>query len=245
MMTLAVNDRISYQGKKATVKQVWKKKVKVILSDLREMTVGVDDVKPWTETVAGQIPLLDLSQYEDRRGFTDWELESQDAIETLIPESNQIKNAIETEDAIETGDAIEIDVQSLSTDQLIVLYESVTRELLARDSLPNSDPSLDPNSAPNLDPNLDPNSAPNLDPNLDPNSDPNSDPNLDPNSDPNLDPNSDPNLDPNLDPNSHPIDGYEEIKTIKGRQYRYWRWNENDKKRSKYLGRCENDKKSC
>jgi hypothetical protein len=32
---------------------------------------------------------------------------------------------------------------------------------------------------------------------------------------------------------------------IKGRKYRYWRWLENDKLRSKYLGRCENDKKSC
>ena len=28
MMTLAINDRISYKGEKATVKQVWKKKVK-------------------------------------------------------------------------------------------------------------------------------------------------------------------------------------------------------------------------
>jgi len=198
MMTLSVNDRISYKGEKATVKQVWKKKVKVILSDLREMTVGVDDVEPWTETVKGQLALINLSQYEDRRGFTDWELESQDAIEPLTPKSNQ------PEDAIETEDAIGIDIQSLTTDQLTTFYESVTRELINRgECLPN----LDPNSDPNLDPNL-------IDPNL-------------------------------IDPNSHSIDGYEEIKTIKGRQYRYWRWYENDKKRSKYLGRCENDKKSC
>ncbi|QGZ89274.1 hypothetical protein [Microcystis aeruginosa] len=118
MMTLSVNDRISYKGEKATVKQVWKKKVKVILSDLREMTVGVDDVEPWTETVKGQLALINLSQYEDRRGFTDWELESQDAIEPLTPKSNQ------PEDAIETEDAIEIDIQSLTTDQLI-LYNAI------------------------------------------------------------------------------------------------------------------------
>ena len=195
MMTLSVNDRISYKGEKATVKQVWKKKVKVILSDLSEMTVGVDDVTPWTETVEGQIPLIDLSRYEARRGFTDWELENENAIETL-PE-----NAIETEDAIETlpENAIGIDIQSLTTHQLTTLYESVTRELINRgECLPNLDPNPDPNSDPNL-----------------------------------------------IDPNSHPIDGYEEIKTIKGRQYRYWRWYENDKKRSKYLGRCGTDKKSC
>ena len=211
MMTLAVNDRISYKGEKATVKQIWKKKVKVILSDLREMTVGVDDVKPWTETVEGQIPLIDLSRYEARRGFTDWELENENAIEPLTPES------VQPEDAIETEDAIGIDIQSLTTHQLTTLYESVTRELINRgECLPNLDPNPDPNSDPNL---------------IDPNSDPNSDPNL---------------IDPNLiDPNSHPIDGYEEIKTIKGRQYRYWRWYENDKKRSKYLGRCGTDKKSC
>ena len=167
MMTLSVNDRISYKGEKATVKQIWKKKVKVILSDLREMTVGIDDVKPWTETVEGQIPLIDLSRYEARRGFTDWELESQDAIETLTPNSDQTENVIEnltpdsnqTENVIKTEDAIEIDIQSLSTDQLINLHESVTRELLARDLLPNS----------------------------------------------------------------HPNNGYEEIKVIKGRKYRYWR----------------------
>ena len=193
MMTLSVNDRISYKGEKATVKQIWKKKVKVILSDLREMTVGVDDVKPWTETVEGQIPLIDLSRYEARRGFTDWELENENAIEPLTPES------VQPEDAIETEDAIGIDIQSLTTDQLTTLYESVTRELINRgECLPNLDPNPDPNSDPNL-----------------------------------------------IDPNSHPIDGYEEIKTIKGRQYRYWRWYENDKKRSKYLGRCGTDKKSC
>jgi hypothetical protein len=202
MMTLSVNDRISYKGEKATVKQIWKKKVKVILSDLSEMTVGVDDVMPWIETVEGQIPLIDLSRYEARRGFTDWELENENAIEPLTPES------VQPEDAIETEDAIGIDIQSLTTDQLTTLYESVTRELINRgECLPN----LDPNPDPNL---------------IDPNSDPNSDPNL-------------------IDPNSHPIDGYEEIKTIKGRQYRYWRWYENDKKRSKYLGRCGTDKKSC
>ncbi|NCS08502.1 MAG: hypothetical protein GPJ07_19030 [Microcystis aeruginosa G13-07] len=226
------------------------------------MTVGVDDVTPWTETVEGQIPLIDLSRYEARRGFTDWELENENAIETLTPEKSENSIAIgperdELEDEI---DAIKIDVRSLPTYQLITLYEVIARELHYRDesecSLSNLDPNLDPNSVPNLDPNLDPNLIdPNLiDPNLDPNSVPNLDPNLDPNLiDPNLDPNLidpnliDPNLiDPNLiDPNSHPIDGYEEIKTIKGRQYRYWRWYENDKKRSKYLGRCENDKKSC
>ena len=197
-MTLSVNDRISYKGEKATVKQIWKKKVKVILSDLREMTVGVDDVMPWTETVEGQIPLIDLSRYEARRGFTDWELENENAIEPLTPES------VQPEDAIETEDAIGIDIQSLTTHQLTTLYESVTRELINRgECLPNLDPNPDPNSDPNL-----------IDPNL-------------------------------IDPNSHPIDGYEEIKTIKGRQYRYWRWYENDKKRSKYLGRCGTDKKSC
>jgi hypothetical protein len=105
---------------------------------------------------------------------------------------------------------------------------------------PNSiDPnSIDPNS---IDPNsIDPNS---IDPNsIDPNSlDPNSiDPNsIDPNSiDPNsLDPNS---LDPNsIDPNSIDLNskGYEEIKIIKGCYYRYWRWYEGGKKRSKYLGK--------
>ncbi len=186
MMTLAVNDRISYKGEKATVKQIWKKKVKVILSDLREMTVGVDDVKPWTETVEGQIPLIDLSRYEAQRGFTDWELENENAIEPLTPESGQPEDAIETL----PENAIGIDIQSLTTDQLTTLYESVTRELINRgECLPNSLPNSLPNPLPN--------------------------------------------------------NGYEEIKVIKGRKYRYWRWLENDKLRSKYLGRCENDKKSC
>ena len=138
MMTLSVNDRISYKGEKATVKQIWKKKVKVILSDLSEMTVGVDDVTPWTETVEGQIPLIDLSRYEARRGFTDWELENENAIEPLTPESGQ------PEDAIETEDAIGIDIQSLTTDHLTTLYESVTRELINRgECLPNLDPNLE------------------------------------------------------------------------------------------------------
>ncbi|REJ50682.1 MAG: hypothetical protein DWQ51_14950, partial [Microcystis wesenbergii TW10] len=81
MMTLAVNDRISYKGEKATVKQVWKKKVKVILSDLREMTVAIEDVKSWTETVEGQLPLIDLSQYQlPERPLSQWDLENEDAI---------------------------------------------------------------------------------------------------------------------------------------------------------------------
>ena len=45
MMTLSVNDRISYKGEKATVKQVWKKKVKVILSDLN-LYGGAVDIRP-------------------------------------------------------------------------------------------------------------------------------------------------------------------------------------------------------
>jgi hypothetical protein len=70
-------------------------------------------------------------------------------------------------------------------------------------------------------------------------------PNPLPNPLPNSLPNSLPNPLPNSLPNCLPNYGYEEIKTIKGRQYRYWRWLENDKLRSKYLGRCENVKKSC
>jgi hypothetical protein len=82
---------------------------------------------------------------------------------------------------------------------------------------------LDPNP---VDPNpVDPNP---IDPNpIDPNPvDPNP---IDPNP---IDPNS---VDPNsVDPNSK---GYEEVKMIKGRPYRYWRWYEGGKKRSKYLGK--------
>ena len=192
MMTLAVNDRISYKGEKATVKQVWKKKVKLILSDLREMTVGIEDVEPADEVAPGQLPLTDLSTYQlPARTISQWDLENEDSIETLTVDSDQSEDALDlTVDSDQSVDALEIDVRSLPTYQLITLYEVITRELINRgECLPN--------------------------------------------------------LDPNLDPNSHPIDGYEEIKTIKGRQYRYWRWYENDKKRSRYLGPCENDKKSC
>ena len=172
-MTLSINDRISYNGEKATVKQVWKKKVKVILSDLREITVGIDEIGPADEVIPGQLPLIDLFQYQlPDRPISQWDLENEDSIETLTVNSDRLEKAIA------------IDIQSLTTDQLITLYESITRELINRgNSLPNSDP--------------------------------------------------------NSDPKTHPIDGYEEIKTIKGNQYRYWRWYENDKKRSKYLGRCE------
>ena len=216
MITLAVNDRISYKGEKATVKQVWKKKVKVILSDLTEMTVDINDVGPADEVVPGQLPLIDLSIYQlTDRPISQWDLENEDAIEFLsVVNSDQSENAIETltsdsdqsENAIETltvdsdqsENAIKIDIHSLTTDQLITLYESITRELINRgELLPNSRT------------------------------------------------NSHPNSHPNCLPNSHPNHGYEEIKTIKGRQYRYWRWVEGDKLRSQYLGRCENDKKSC
>ncbi|TRV48786.1 MAG: hypothetical protein EWV43_09835 [Microcystis panniformis Mp_MB_F_20080800_S26D] len=240
MITLAVNDRISYKGEKATVKQVWKKKVKVILSDLTEMTVGIDEIGPADEVAPGQLPLIDLSAYQlTDRPISQWDLENEDSIETpSVVNSDQSENAIETltpdsdqsENAI---DAIEIDVQSLPTYQLITLYEVIARELHYRDesecSLPNCLPNSHPNSLPNCLPNSHPNSLPNCLPNSHPNS---------------LS-NSHPNSHPNSLPNSLPNHGYEEIKTIKGRQYRYWRWVENDKLRSKYLGRCENDKKSC
>ena len=195
MMTLAVNDRISYKGEKATVKQVWKKKVKLILSDLREMTVGIEDVEPADEVAPGQLPLIDLSTYQlPARTISQWDLENEDSIETLTVDSDQSEDALDlTVDSDQSVDAIEIDVRSLPTYQLITLYEVIARELHYRDESEDSPFNLDPNS----------------------------------------------------DPNSHPIDGYEEIKTIKGRQYRYWRWYENDKKRSRYLGPCENDKKSC
>ncbi|MFM7276196.1 MAG: hypothetical protein ACKO1I_00685, partial [Microcystis aeruginosa] len=228
MMTLSINDRIYYKGEKATVKQVWKKKVKVILSDLTEMTVGIDEIGPANEVAPGQLPLIDLSAYQLLdRPISQWDLENEDSIEnwtpdsetltpdsetltpdseTLTPDSDQSVDAIETltPDSDQSVDAIEIDVQSLPTYQLITLYEVIARELHYRDE---SEESL-PNSLPNLDPNLDPNSDPNLDPNLDPNSDPNSDPNLDPNRLPNRLPNSH----PNCLPNSHPNHGYEEIK---------------------------------
>lgn len=155
MMTLAVNDRISYKGEKATVKQVWKKKVKVILSDLREMTVGIDEIGPAGEAIADQLSLIDLSTYQlTDRPISQWDLENENSIESLTVDSDQSVDAIEIED-----------------------------------SLPNSHPNSLPNSLPNH--------------------------------------------------------GYEEIKTIKGNQYRYWRWLEGGKLRSKYLGRCENDKKFC
>ena len=220
MMTLSINDRVSYQGEKATVKQVWKKKVKVILSDLREMTVGIDEIRPADEVVPAQLPLIDLSIYQlTDRPISQWDLENEDAIEnwtpdseTLTPDSDRSENAI---------DAIKIDVQSLTTDQLINLYEVIARELHYRDesecSLPNPLPNPHPNSLPNPLPNPHPNSLPN--------------------SLPNSHPNSLPNSHPNSLPNPHPNYGYGEIKTIKGRMYRYWRWLENGKLRSKYLGR--------
>ncbi|MDB9542854.1 hypothetical protein PN472_06775 [Microcystis aeruginosa CS-1036] len=201
-MTLSINDRVSYQGEKATVKQVWKKKVRVILSDLREMTVGIDEVRPADEAIPGQLPLIDLSQYQHPdRPISQWDLENEDSIETLTPDGGENEDSIETltPDSDQSVDAIEIDVRSVPTYQLITLYEVIARELHYRDesecSLPN------PNPLPNPLPNSLPNCLPNY--------------------------------------------GYEEIKTIKGRQYRYWRWLENDKLRSKYLGRCENVKKSC
>jgi len=120
MMTLSVNDRISYKGEKAVIKRLWKSRARIIFPDLSEQVVRIDSIKPWIEKVEGQLPLIDLSRYEDRRGFTNWELENQDAIETLTLESNQ------KEDAIETEDEIGIDIQSLTTDQLTTLYESVT-----------------------------------------------------------------------------------------------------------------------
>ncbi len=228
MMTLSINDRVSYQGEKATVKQVWKKKVRIILSDLREITVGIDEIRPADEAIPGQLPLIDFSIYQlTDRPISQWDLENEDSIETLTPDSNQSEDSIKTltpdggenEDSIKTltpdsdqsVDAIEIDVRSVPTYQLITLYEVIARELHYRDE---SECSL-PNSLPN------------------------------PNPLPNPLPNSLPSCLPNSLPNSHPSHGYEEIKTIKGRQYRYWRWLENDKLRSKYLGRCENVKKSC
>jgi hypothetical protein len=194
MAQIAVSDRIVWQGKKAVVKRLWKNKVRIILSDLSEETVAISDVEPWIDPPNGQLTLIDVSRYESKRDFRDWELENQD----VIPDPNLDPNSID----------------------------------------PNPiDPNLDPNSIdPNLDPNpIDPNP---IDPNLDPNPiDPNSlDPNLDPNP---IDPNSlDPNSHRNLDPNSK---GYEEIKIIKGKPYRYWRWYEGGKKRSRYLGKLHDD----
>ncbi len=148
MMTLAINDRISYKGEKATVKQVWKKKVKVILSDLREMTVDINDVGPADEVIPGQLPLIDLSAYQlTDRPISQWDLENEDSIEhPSVVNSNQSEDSLETwtpdsetwtpdsetwtPDSNQSGDAIEIDVQSLTTDQLITLYESITRELI-------------------------------------------------------------------------------------------------------------------
>lgn len=145
MMTLSINDRVSYQGEKATVKQVWKKKVRIILSDLREITVGIDEIRPADEVIPGQLPLIDLSQYQfPDRPISQWDLENEDSIETLTPDSNQSEDSIETltPDSDQSVDAIEIDVRSLPTYQLITFYEVIARELHYRDesecSLPNS-----------------------------------------------------------------------------------------------------------
>ncbi|WP_230457626.1 hypothetical protein [Microcystis aeruginosa] len=59
-MTLSINDRILYRGEKATVKQVWKKKVRIILSDLREITVGIDEIRPADEVIPNQLMVFDL-----------------------------------------------------------------------------------------------------------------------------------------------------------------------------------------
>ena len=81
MMTLAVNDRILYRGEKATVKQVWKKKVRIILSDLREITVGIDEIGPADEAIPSQLPLIDLSQYQPPdRPISQWDLENEGSI---------------------------------------------------------------------------------------------------------------------------------------------------------------------
>ncbi len=214
MKTICINDRVSYQGEKATVKQVWKKKVKLILSDLREMTVGIDEIRPADEAIPGQLPLINLSAYQlPDRPINQWDLENEGSI-AIGPARDESENSIAIGPLTpEKSENLIADIQSLTTDHLIILYESITRELIDRgESLPNHLPNSLPNSHPNHLPNSLPNHLPN-------------------------------SL-PNHLPNSLPNHGYEEIKIIKGRKYRYWRWTEQDKLRSKYLGRYDNDKKS-
>jgi hypothetical protein len=231
---LNVNDRVIYEGRKATVTRVWKSKARILTADMENLTVAIDQLET---PPPGQLALFEIPAVPVSAGFTDWEMENGDIDET--------QKAIAPTETEWIGKFVECRVWPVSRGTIIADYdpcywlaENENGKVLYRKGWVNPvDPnSIDPNS---VDPNsIDPSSVDpsSVDPNsIDPNSiDPNS---IDPNS---IDPNSvDPNsVDPNsVDPNQdHPAKGYEEIKILKGREYRYWRWMDGKKKRSKYLG---------
>jgi hypothetical protein len=240
---LSVNDRVIYEGQKATVTRVFKKTVRILTADLEKLTVAIDRLEPEPPPPPAQLTLFETPTALDRAGFSDWEVD--------IDEEETTPTAIDPDETDEKAFVVEFSPgdryiwttaipplvvtvwQQVAPDEVIVYSEETDAYTNAKtfDLVP-----VDPNP---VDPNpVDPNS---VDPNpVDPNPvDPNSvDPNpVDPNP---VDPNRvDPNrVDPNpIDPNQdHPAKGYEEIKILKGIQYRYWRWYEGKKKRSKYLG---------
>jgi hypothetical protein len=121
-------DRILWNGKKAVVKRLWKTKAKITLSDLTEETVPISELVPWIESNE-QLCLIDTSQFEDKRSFTDWELENQDVIETP-PKVSITESVIETENVIETIETNEY--EALSIADLISLKQKIERELADR-----------------------------------------------------------------------------------------------------------------
>jgi hypothetical protein len=191
---------------------------------MEKMNVPITDLV----LLAGQLELLDTARYEKQvTGFADWEMENLD-----IGVSPKTEDGWIGREYVRHGQRVKVFEEYGAGLMFVkVRYPDGEFECCMKDWL--NDP-VDPNP---IDPNpVDPNS---VDPNpVDPNPvDPNP---IDPNPvDPNpVDPNPiDPNpVDPNsIDPN-HPAKGYEEIKTLKGIQYRYWRWYEDGRKRSKYLG---------
>jgi hypothetical protein len=200
---VAVNDRVIYDGKKATVIQVWRKTVRILTAGMEKMNVPIADLV----MADGQLDLIDTARYEKQQaGFTDWEMENGDI--------DKREKAIAPTETEWIGKFVECRVWPVSRGTIIADYDPYYwlaenqhgTVLYPKGWVIEVDPnSVDPNS-------IDPNS-------VDPNS-------VDPNS---IDPNS---VDPNQD---HPAKGYEEVKTLKGREYRYWRWMDGKKKRSKYL----------
>jgi hypothetical protein len=88
-------------------------------------------VEPWIDSPNGQLSLIDVSRFESKRDFRDWELENQDAIEfgkvsitmdeTDVIETSHPKNVIETSE-----------YEGLSIAELIALKEKIERELADR-----------------------------------------------------------------------------------------------------------------
>jgi hypothetical protein len=72
---VAVNARVIYDGKKATVIQVWRKTVRILTAGMEKMNVPIADLI----LADGQLELIDTARYEKpRAGFTDWEMENGD-----------------------------------------------------------------------------------------------------------------------------------------------------------------------